>query len=38
MHWQNWIESQSTEKVKARKPGDGKRPVLGDAPGTYVLS
>lgn len=38
VHWQNWIESQNGEKVKARAPGDGKRPVLGDAPGTYVLS
>jgi len=37
VHWQNWIESQNAEKVKARKPEDGKRPVLGDAPGTYVL-
>jgi polyhydroxyalkanoate synthase len=38
VHWQNWIEAQDGEKVKARKPEDGKRPVLGDAPGTYVLS
>ncbi|CUX20162.1 MULTISPECIES: PHA/PHB synthase family protein [Agrobacterium tumefaciens complex] len=37
VHWQSWIENQSAEKVKARKPGDGRRPVFGDAPGTYVL-
>lgn len=37
VHWQNWIESHDRQKVKARTPGDTGKPVLGDAPGTYVL-
>ena len=31
-----WLSKLSGEKVPARKPGDGKLKVLGDAPGTYV--
>ena len=34
--WDNWLSKLSGRKIPARKPGDGKLPVLGDAPGTYV--
>ena len=34
--WDAWLSKLSGKKVPARQPGDGKLPVLGDAPGTYV--
>jgi poly[(R)-3-hydroxyalkanoate] polymerase subunit PhaC len=34
--WDAWLSRLSGKKVAARKPGDGKLKVLGDAPGTYV--
>ena len=34
--WDKWLSKLSGPKVAARKPGDGKLKVLGDAPGTYV--
>ncbi len=34
--WQRWILSQDRSMVPARHPGDGKLPVLEDAPGSYV--
>jgi polyhydroxyalkanoate synthase subunit PhaC len=34
--WDHWLASLSGEKIPARKPGDGKLKVLGEAPGTYV--
>lgn len=34
--WHRWLSKLSGPKVAARKPGDGKLKVLGDAPGTYV--
>ncbi|MFZ1990286.1 MAG: class I poly(R)-hydroxyalkanoic acid synthase, partial [Alphaproteobacteria bacterium] len=34
--WDAWLSKLSGEKISARKPGDGKLKVLGDAPGTYV--
>jgi polyhydroxyalkanoate synthase len=34
--WDKWLAKLSGEKTSARKPGDGKLKVLGDAPGTYV--
>ncbi|HEX3674303.1 MAG TPA: class I poly(R)-hydroxyalkanoic acid synthase [Rhizomicrobium sp.] len=34
--WDKWLSKLSGKKVAARKPGDGKLKVLGDAPGTYV--
>jgi polyhydroxyalkanoate synthase subunit PhaC len=34
--WDAWLSKLSGKKVAARKPGDGKLKVLGDAPGTYV--
>ena len=34
--WDAWIAKLSGKKVPARKPGDGKLKVLGDAPGEYV--
>ena len=34
--WDAWLSKLSGPKVHARKPGDGKLKVLGDAPGTYV--
>jgi polyhydroxyalkanoate synthase len=34
--WNAWLSQLSGPKVPARKPGDGKLPTLGDAPGSYV--
>ena len=34
--WDQWLAKLSGKKIPARKPGDGKLKVLGDAPGTYV--
>jgi polyhydroxyalkanoate synthase len=34
--WGKWLSKLSGPKIAARKPGDGKLKVLGDAPGTYV--
>ena len=34
--WQRWILSHDRSMVPARHPGDGKLPVLEDAPGGYV--
>ena len=34
--WQRWILAHGKAQVPARKPGDGKLPVLEDAPGSYV--
>jgi polyhydroxyalkanoate synthase subunit PhaC len=34
--WLAWLTEQAPEKVRARKPGDGKLKPLGDAPGEYV--
>ena len=36
--WHKWLSKKSGKKVPARAPGDGKLKVLGDAPGTYVLT
>ncbi|QFU09397.1 Poly-beta-hydroxybutyrate polymerase [Rhodobacteraceae bacterium THAF1] len=35
MRWGDWLAGRSGDKVKARKPGGGRK-TLGDAPGTYV--
>ena len=34
--WNKWLADLSGAKIPARKPGDGKLKVLGDAPGEYV--
>ncbi len=34
--WHRWILAHGKAQVAARKPGDGKLPVLEDAPGSYV--
>ncbi len=34
--WDAWLSKQSGKKIPARKPGDGKLKVIGDAPGSYV--
>ncbi|MFZ5556659.1 MAG: PHA/PHB synthase family protein [Pseudomonadota bacterium] len=34
--WAQWVAKLGPERVPARKPGDGKLKVLGDAPGEYV--
>jgi polyhydroxyalkanoate synthase subunit PhaC len=34
--WQRWILAHGKAQVPARHPGDGKLPVLEDAPGSYV--
>ena len=35
-NWQDWIKKHSGPQVPARAPGDGKLPVIEDAPGSYV--
>lgn len=35
--WDTWLSKKSGKKVPARQPGDKSHPVLGDAPGSYVL-
>ena len=34
--WDKWLAKLSGPKIAARKPGDGKLKILGDAPGDYV--
>ncbi|HVV64832.1 MAG TPA: class I poly(R)-hydroxyalkanoic acid synthase [Rhizomicrobium sp.] len=34
--WSAWLSRLSGKKIPARKPGDGKLKVLGNAPGEYV--
>ena len=34
--WDTWLAKLSGKKIAARKPGDGKLKILGDAPGEYV--
>ncbi len=34
--WEKWLKKRSGTMIPARSPGDGKRKVLGDAPGDYV--
>ncbi len=36
--WEAWLSKKSGKKVAARQAGDGSHPVLGPAPGTYVVS
>jgi len=36
--WENWLSGKSGKQVPARKAGDSKHPVLGPAPGSYVIS
>ena len=37
-HWIGWLDAHSGEKVKApRRMGSVKNPILGEAPGIYVL-
>jgi polyhydroxyalkanoate synthase len=36
-HWVKWVESYSSTKVKARKPGDGKLTIIEPTPGRYAL-
>ncbi|MCE9650203.1 MAG: class I poly(R)-hydroxyalkanoic acid synthase [Parvibaculum sp.] len=35
--WESWLKPLSGPMVPARVPGDGKLPVLENAPGSYVL-
>ncbi|SEW22818.1 polyhydroxyalkanoate synthase [Cognatiyoonia koreensis] len=35
--WESWLKNKSGKQVAAREPGDADHPVLGPAPGTYVL-
>jgi polyhydroxyalkanoate synthase len=35
-YWHQWLYRRSGRKVPAREPGDGKLPVIEDAPGRYV--
>jgi polyhydroxyalkanoate synthase subunit PhaC len=35
--WATWVRQFTGGKVPARKPGDGKLPVLENAPGSYVM-
>ncbi len=36
--WAKWLSSRSGEQVPARQPGDSHTPLLGPAPGNFVLS
>ena len=36
--WQDWLAARSGPQVAARSPGDAAHPVLGPAPGTYVVA
>lgn len=37
-HWIGWLDERSGERIKApRRMGSGKNPILGEAPGLYVL-
>jgi polyhydroxyalkanoate synthase len=36
--WDGWLSAKSDKKVNARGAGGPKNPVLGAAPGTYVVS
>ncbi|BAQ70310.1 poly(R)-hydroxyalkanoic acid synthase [Rhodovulum sulfidophilum] len=35
--WDSWLKRRSGRQVPAREPGADGRPLLGDAPGTYVM-
>ncbi|WP_193142519.1 MULTISPECIES: PHA/PHB synthase family protein [unclassified Meridianimarinicoccus] len=35
--WEEWLKKKSGRMVEAREPGDSDHPVLGPAPGTYVV-
>jgi polyhydroxyalkanoate synthase len=35
-YWHQWLYRRSGRKVPARTPGEGKLPVIEDAPGRYV--
>ena len=37
-HWAEWLAKRSGRKVAAREPGADGRALLGDAPGSYVVS
>jgi polyhydroxyalkanoate synthase len=34
--WDEWVSRLDAERVPARKPGDGRLPIIEDAPGSYV--
>ncbi len=34
--WGKWLHQRSGEMIPARKPGDGGRKIISDAPGAYV--
>lgn len=34
--WAGWVGAHGGEKVPAREPGDGRLPVIEDAPGSYA--
>ncbi len=34
--WNRWVAAKAPELVAAREPGDGRLPVIEDAPGGYV--
>ena len=36
--WEKWLAKRSGAMIEARKPGDSKHPILGPAPGTYVVA
>jgi poly[(R)-3-hydroxyalkanoate] polymerase subunit PhaC len=35
-HWIEWLNEVSQDKVRARRPGEGKLKAIEDAPGSYV--
>lgn len=36
LDWATWVDAYNGKLVPARQPGEGKLPVLDDAPGSYV--
>ncbi len=36
--WDAWLKKRSGKQVPARVPGDSTHPILGPAPGTYVVA
>lgn len=36
LDWAKWVEAYNGKLVPARQPGEGKLPVVDDAPGSYV--
>ncbi|MBS0287796.1 MAG: class I poly(R)-hydroxyalkanoic acid synthase [Proteobacteria bacterium] len=36
VHWEKWLQQYAGKQINPRIPGEGKLPILQDAPGDYV--